>query len=424
MSNDMFRIERGLEIDSLAQYLVGSGTPGSGPGGDTNSAPVGSVYTNTADGSIWTKITPGSFSADWQRMASETYVNNALGSTVTWREPALVRDAVSTTVPVGTPSSPIIVDGVSVGNGGRVLFSSISGGGGKNVYVYNLSAGTFAEDSNNESSGDSLYIQSGTSAGKTYVFNGTSWVQTDQASVDELGFVRSFVGKASSGSSMPTYTTTNFVVAGSALATAVSALDTELGANVSVGNFVSPSNKINANIQVLDIEIGANVTNGNFILAASKINANIQALDAWVGPSSAFSSATYISNPTTLSEAIAAVDSEAATQGLTTNAVNVTTSTVVDTTPPGPSSLGASGVKWIVRAYQASNPANMYATELFAISDGSNVDYTKYATLLLGSAITGLSVTAGIDVGSGNLELLVASTAAVNVTAKRVAVLF
>jgi hypothetical protein len=188
---DFFRIERGLELDEKVQYLQGTGAPGAS--GDTAAAEIGSVYTDNATGDLYTKIASGTGLNKWQKMASEQYVNNAVGATVSWREPALVRDNVATTLPTGTPTSPVIVDGVSITDGQRVLFSAIVGGSGKNVYVYNQATGTFTEDANQETSGDAVYVQSGTAAGKTYVFNGTAWVLTDQSSLDEEGFIRASV---------------------------------------------------------------------------------------------------------------------------------------------------------------------------------------------------------------------------------------
>lgn len=158
MSESFFRIERGLELDEIVQYLQGAGAPGAA--GDTSLAEVGSVYTDNATGAMYTKISAGVGTDKWQKLASETYVNNALGATVSWREPAFVRDNVATVLPTGVAASPIVVDGVSISNGGRVLFSALTGGDGKNVYVYDQATGLFVEDINQESSGDAAFVQS------------------------------------------------------------------------------------------------------------------------------------------------------------------------------------------------------------------------------------------------------------------------
>jgi hypothetical protein len=462
---DFFRIERGLEIDESVQYLQGAGTPGAS--GDTSTAPVGSVYTDNTDGSIWTKISAGVGTNKWQRMASETYVNNALGATVSWREPAVVRDNVATTLPTGSASAPIVVDGVSITDGHRVLFSAITGGNGKNVYIYNQASGTFVEDTNAETSGDAVYVQSGTSAGKTFIFNGTAWVQSDQTSLDEEGYIRAFIGKTASGAEMPDYSSNNFVVDSSSLKAAVSALDAELGPNVSVGNFITPSVTMNVNLQALDTEIGANVSaggfinpantvnanlqaldtqlgvplplgnfitagqhsnsaivaldselgpnvvNGNFIFAAYKINANIQALDTEIGAN--VIAGTYVVPTNSVNANVQALDTAVGTNNKQVNVANVTSIQTID-------SVVSNAAKWLVRVENAADSTNVYATEVYAVSNGVTADYTKYATLKIGANIAGLAVTADLG-SSGEIRVRVASTSAVNVSVRRVGVI-
>lgn len=466
MALDFFRIERGLELDESVQYLQGLGLPGTG--GDTAAAPVGSVYTDNSTGDLFTKFASGTGTDKWQKMATETYVNNAVGATISWREPAQVRDNVATTLPTGTATQPITVDGVSITNGQRVLFAAIVGGAGKNVYVYNQGAGTFVEDTNQETSGDALYVMAGTSAGKTFVYNGTAWVQSDQASLDEEGYIRSFIGKSSAGNTMPNYTSTNFVVQSSALSTAVSALDFEMGPNVSLGYFIDPAFKINGNIQALDNEIGLNVTaggwispanainqnlqaidthlgvpfaagnfitaaetvsaavtaldvemgpnvvNGNYIFAATKQNQNIQALDSAIGAN--VTNGGYILASNSVQQNIQSLDTAITNNSKETTVTNITSVTPVDSVP------GAKSVKWLVRVELVSDTTRVYATEVWAVADlvgGS--DYTRYATLKIGTSIPGLAVT--VDWNSGNLRLLAAATGAVNVTAHRVGVM-
>jgi hypothetical protein len=463
MSESFFRIERGLELDEIVQYLQGAGAPGAA--GDTSLAEVGSVYTDNATGAMYTKISAGVGTDKWQKLASETYVNNALGATVSWREPAFVRDNVATVLPTGVAASPIVVDGVSISNGGRVLFSALTGGDGKNVYVYDQATGLFVEDINQESSGDAAFVQSGTSAGKTYIYNGSTWVQSDQSSLDELGFIRTFIGKGAAGSETPTYSSTNFVTNATSLEDAIGALDAEVGANVSLGNYIVPANKVNANIQALDTaiganvtagnhispankvqqniqeldtqvgaelavgnfiaaaqstnsaitaldaEIGANVVNGNFILAASKVNANIQAIDAEIGAN--VINGTYILAANKINANIQALDTAVANNSQQVAVTNVTSVQTID-------SITAGAAKWLVRVEDAADSTRVYATEVYALGNGVSADYTKYATLKIGTNITGLEVT--VDFNAGSLRLRVASTAAVNVVARRVGV--
>jgi hypothetical protein len=465
MSLDFFRIERGLELDDSVQYLQGNVAPGAS--GDTAAALIGSVYTDNTTGQLYTKIAAGTGIDKWQKMASETYVDNALGATVSWREPVIVRENVATTLPTGTATQPIVVDGTSITNGQRVLFAAIVGGAGKNIYVYNQATGLFVEDVNAETNGDAVYVQGGTSAGKTFIYNGANWVQSDQSSLDELGFIRAFAGKVAAGNEMPVYGTTNFVLQNSTLVAAISALDLEFGANVSVGNYVAPTLKSNGNIQALDTAIGANVSTGGFISAANKVQGNIQALDTHLGVN--FLAGNYITAGQTVSAAVTALDVKigpavsgsqivstntvfqnlsaldtalgaTATTGtyiLGTNSTNaniqaldsalgaatlkttVTNVTSVQTID----SVTAGAAKWFVRVELLSDTTRVYATEVYALSDGAGTsDFTRYATLRLGTAIPGLVVS--VEAGAGSvLNLRVAATGAVNVTARRASVI-
>lgn len=509
MSESFFQIYRGLEIDESVQYLTGSGAPGAG---DSGNALVGSVYTDLLDGAIWTKITAGVGVQHWSKMASETWVNNNISGTISWREPAVVIDTTSTTLPSG-PSSAV-VDGVTLADGDRVLFSNLSGV--PNVYIYDTGTETFTQDNNSLSQGDTIYIDSGTNGGTRWTYNGTAWVRFDSASLDELAYIRAYDGKPAAGSLAPVYTSTTIVTQGSNLTTAISALDAELGAGVSTGNFISASDSLNTNVQSLDTELGANVVNGNYILAANKMNGNIQALDtafgAPTGTGNWISNAQYVNgnllaldteiganvsngnhilaintinqnlqaldanlgadvtsgsiviNTNSANQNIQAIDNKigAITDGnqilaantissnvqaldsfvgpdqqnggyvLATNSIteniqiidgalteiskestvtNVTTSTPIDT-------IAATVAKWIIKITDSANTANVTAYEVFAASNGLVVDFTKYATLKLGSTIPGLQVS--VTLSGANLQLSVASTASVNVISRRI----
>lgn len=466
MALSMFRIERGLDLDSAVQYLQGNVAPGAA--GDTAAAPVGSVYTDNVTGQLYTKIAVGTGLDKWQKMASETYVDNALGATVSWREPVVVRDNVATSLPTGTATQPIVVDGASISNGQRVLFSAIVGGSGKNIYVYNQATGLFVEDVNTETNGDAVYVDSGTAAGKTFIYNGANWVQSDQSSLDELGYIRAFIGKNAAGNDVPAYTSTNFVVQSSDLETAVSALDLEFGANVSLGNYIDPAFKVNGNVQALDTAIGPNVTTGGFISAANSVQQNIQAidthlgvnfvvgnyitanqtvsgavtaLDVAIGPN--VSTGNWISDTNKVQQNIQALDAEiganvtdggyilaankvnANIQSLDsamtkatqqTSVTNVTSVQNIDVLP-----AGVTAAKWFVRVELVSDLTRVYATEVYAVTDGTNSDYTRYGTLVLGTAIPGLVVS--VDVDAGVLRLRAAATGAVNVVARRASVI-
>ena len=79
-----------------------------------------------------------------------------------------------------------------------------------------------------------MFIEAGTDAGKSFTFNGTAWVQTDQASIDELGFIHDFIGKTGFGAETPTYSSTTVVTQSTDLESAIGELDAA-AANSNVG---------------------------------------------------------------------------------------------------------------------------------------------------------------------------------------------
>lgn len=511
MSESFFRIGRGLELDDLVQLLQGAGSPGTG---DSGNAPVGSAYLDNTSGEFWTKIAVGSGIDKWSKQASQTWVSNNVAGTISWREPVAVIDSATTTLPSGALAGTI--DGVTLVDGARVLFSALSPAS-PNVYVWNATTEIFVEDVNTLSQGDTVYVDSGTQGGTRWTWNGTQWVRFDSTSLDELAYIRAFDGKQAAGSVMPVYSSTNIVVQGSSLVSGISQLDLALGAGVNTGNFISDADSLSVNLQAIDTELGQNVVNGNYILATNKINANIQALDTVIGAPIAGShpwilesqhvngnlialadeigsnvsngnfivasntvnqniqtldfhlgaavttgsiiintysaneniqaldskigavldgnqvlasntisaninaldtfigadqvSGTYVLASNTVTQNIQAIDTALTEISKESTSLSVTTSTIVD-------SITATVVKWIVKVVDAANSDNVQAFEIFAASNGLTVDYTRFAVLKLGAAIPGLVVSANL--ASSNIQLLISSTGAVNVTVRRV----
>lgn len=354
MAQSMFRITKGLELDSV-QYLEGAGIPGAA--GDASLAPVGSFYLNNLTGDAFTKVTAGVGTDKWSKIASESYVDAATGAVISWREPVEAHDSASTVLPTGVATQTITVDGVVISDGERVLFSAIAAGNGPNVYIYDQAAGTFSEDANLETAGDTVYTVQGTDAGKRFTFNGTAWVQTDGTTSDELGFIRSFIGKNTNGAETPNYTSTNQIVQSTDLETSISALDAA---------------------------IGPDLTGNTIITAGGDTNTELQDLADFVEENNK-----------------------------EVNAVNVTTITTID-------SVVAEMSKWVIRIEEVATPANVYAAELFATHDGTSVDHTKYGILKMGANINGLTMDVTLT-GGNTLNITVTSTAAVNVKVKRVA---
>lgn len=355
MAQAYFRIEKGLNINDNVYVIEGSGAPS----GDALTSLVGksSFWLDRTNGKIYFKIsTAGGDLTDWAETASKAYVDSQTGGSISWREPVEVHDSSSTSVPASATNT---VDGVTIYAGMRVLFSALTLSTNRNVWIASGSTGnwTWTEDTNSETSGDTVYVVSGTHAGKRYTYNGTAWVLTDITTQDELGYIRTFIGKAS-GNDSPSYSSITQVSQSSSLETAIGALDASIGTDPS---------------------------NGEVILAANAVNANITALDNHIA----------LNNHKTITS-------------------NITTITTVDTI----AKATVDSVKWVVFATDNATTTKKRACEILAVHDGTNIDYTEYAVLKLGNAITGFSITATIS--GANILLQVTSTEAVNVEVRRV----
>lgn len=231
MSQEFFRIYRGLELNDAVQFLSATGAPGASA--DTIAAPIGSYYTDQASGNFWVKVLAGGGTDKWRPLATQEFVQTHAAMGISWREPARVNDTISTTLPIGAPNNPITVDGVSITDGQRVLFSAIVGGTGPNVYVFDQATGTFIEDLNPESAGDTLYIEAGTEAGTVWQFNGTAWqriIGGGGGGVDDAN-IRAFIGKPTTGAVLPSYSSENYVADGDPLTIAIGKLDAALTAS-------------------------------------------------------------------------------------------------------------------------------------------------------------------------------------------------
>lgn len=400
MAQDLFRVLGGIQIDESVQILEGLGAP-------SLDAPLGSVYSDTSTGSVgyYQKIGAGPGADKWIRLATQDYVQQFASSAISWREPAVVRST-ATSIPA---SSVDVVDGHTVAEGDRVLFSDIVGGSGPNLYVASGTPGnwTWTEDLNLESSGDTIYVIGGSDGGKTYTYNGTAWTWISQDSSDELGFLRAFVGKNAGGNELPDYSSVNQVADGQSLETAISSLDAAIGADIGgTPNVVTPGGTVYGNIQELDAAIGADVTNGGTILASNTVNQNIQALDAEIG--SPVTSEGAISASNTVNQNIQALNTAVLTQTTATTG----TQTAVDTLP-----VGVEMAKWLVKVEDGSN---VRAEEVFAVTNGSTVDFTRYGVVKLGSTITPFSVVATLV--AGQIVLTVTGPVGGAVVIKRISV--
>jgi len=441
MSESMFRIYRGLELDEASQFLTGSGAPGAG--GDTAAAPRGSYFTDTSTGALYMKVSSGTGTDKWSQLATQSYVQNLSASGTSWREPVAVVDSASATTGaiITDLNADDLIQGVAVTVGMRILGAAVTGN--KNVFVVGGSTGawTLTEDANAESQGDTVYVDAGTDAGKTYQYNGTNWVWINSADSSELGYIRTFIGKNGAGSETPTYSSTTVVTNSESLESAIGKLDAEAAyqntfmgktagndtPTYSSNNFTTNGASLETAIGGLDAEFGPNVVNGTVILAANTVNANITALDTEMGSiesylgktvgtsAPSYSSVTVVTQGSAVNTAISALDAAADLVSHKSTVGGVTTITTIDTI------AGALVAEWDIRCVDAADSTKVYAAKVFATQNGVTADFSKFAVLKLGAVITGLSIT--VDLSGGALRLRVASTDQVDVVARRLSAL-
>jgi len=239
--------------------------------------------------------------------------------------------------------------------------------------------------------------------------DGSTWHKTGSGDTEWLMFLDSsgasvedtyqnlFMGKSSTGSVLPSFTEQNHVTDDDDLMTSIDNLDMYLGANPTpntrtVGPIVG-ANDVNANIEALDDAIGSDSDFGVAlnVSTSNSIYANLAAIDIALTNKNPFQ--------------ISAVNQTFSSTGLLTDQVAV-------------ASYATS--EWLLTVKSTSTGANRAVYKVVAVNDGStNVDYTLYSILTVGSAISGLDVT--VDIDSGNMRLLVASTENIDYTIDRIA---
>ena len=391
MSLDLFRIIGGVDIQSddlssNTNIIQGSGIPG-GDSSFQDDAPIGSIYMRSdASGTelqLYYKIsTTNNNSLDWALIPSKSYVDDAIIG-LSWREPAIVLDS-SLTLPTQTPGSPITIDGVSITDTQRVLFSSLTTN--PNVYIYDQTTGTFVEDQNSATAGDALFVTQGTSAGERWTYNGTSWVQFGASSDEtEFGYIRTFIGKDGIGSETPTYTNEYVVTTTQSLETAISNIDTSLGD----GDITTTT----ANYALTD-DLAFSGTNG--------AGGTLSVTDALNDINDAIGDRSY----TTGTNYPIVSDGESVATSL--EAINVAVHNIIDdtllvtgsitTTPAIFQTIDtiplthATEVKWMVQIRDSTVQTNMRASEIHVITDGTNIDSSRYAELTLGTGVVGYNL--------------------------------
>ncbi|MBF0401928.1 MAG: hypothetical protein HQL90_14325 [Magnetococcales bacterium] len=353
MGVSMFQVKKGLSLDGAVQVMSGAGAPGAA--GDASLAPVGSMYLDATNGQMYVKKNSGVGTDKWLRSQDSSDMAAAMQG-ISWREPVKVRDVTSyadlaaaeTAVNTGT------VDGTAVVANDRILFDGITGEG-QNVFIVTGTPGsgaTLVEDANTLTKGDTLYVNSGTDAGKTFNYNGTIWVQQGGASSTEIGFVRNYIGKIADGNEMPEYFSGNIVQTGDSLTESIAVLDDKIGVVPGTPTFIDGDFNISYNLKILDSQVG---------MARTYLNVYVPATTQTV------------------------VDSMAAT-----------------------SNDYCMALEWTVVVKLISDTTRLWAGKVFAVQNGTAVDFNISSVLGLGTAIPGLDFS--VEISGGNIQLLATAT--------------
>ena len=245
---DLFQLYGGIgistpDLTSTVNILQGIGSPA---GANADAAPSGSIWLDSTSEqtdslNFWWKWKDGTGLDKWTQAANTSYVQ-ATAAGLTWRAPVLdVNSSITATANlpvVVAPATQPVVDGVTVPDGGRVLFAGLTDGSGPNVYVWNGTA--WVDDSKPQVNGDALFVQSGPAAEQEWVFDGTHWFQFGGSSNQEIANIRLFVGKDSAGNTYPNYVSHDIVTQSNDLRLAVSQLDDAIGLLQFTNNYVIP----------------------------------------------------------------------------------------------------------------------------------------------------------------------------------------
>jgi len=476
MSEQLFGASLGFAIENettgspVYEQFVTTGLPGDGglPAAEqtlSNNAPVGSKALDSTSGFEYRKKTAGSGTDKWVRLADADDITASSG-TESWREPALVKDdtvyanlaAAEVAVNTGT------IDGVALSENDRILLTAITGEA-KNVFIVTGTPGagaTLVEDVNAETNNDAIIIDDGSFAGNQFNYNATSdsWVRSNQTSLDELGFLRAFIGKDAAGSELPGYTSTNHIANNDTLEVALGKLDAAVGSNdTDIGTNATSIGNVQTEVDAIETAMGAVIDgNGDYVAFSTtnyidsngsvsedltdldtQIKANADAIglisnddtdqNLFMGKSATgaelpdYTTNNVVADNDNLEVAIGKLDAFAdqtnhpvAISGITT--LQVVDSVLVD---------DVKAVRWLVHAQQGTK---VITYEIDATHDGTPssdataTDFTKYARLKMNGNIVGIVINVRIQgsAGAQTMELTVEATSAVVSSSSRLSI--
>lgn len=426
MAREFFKVEKGIKITgensdtAEASLLIGAGNP-VGTSGETDDANIGSQYSNLTDGSQWVKTADTSSASDWEELT----VGGVALDELSWRNEK-VRFATADTLAAGSvnvltlsDNDDMVYGDIAVGeyvigdvDGTPALFEVTATPGTPNITI--AAAGQALADN------DTFVVQQ-------YLPDPTG--QEEQAiihfplasgpgiKIGDINWEFATGINLSSG-----YAAANGSVSASdTVESAIQKLDgnqqdiqTASGlsqGDVDYGTFTGatiPDNSTSKGaLQALETAYEETDANVDDLITLSGVAENSTDFGSFTGDSLADNqdAKQLYQRIEVLLEQMRGVQ-----------ATGITAAATVDSVPHA----SVKAVKWLVEAFEEATPANRKAFEIYAVTDGTNVDDTEYAKLKLGSAF---NLVVSVDISGADMRLRVSSsTAGVTVTARRIEV--
>lgn len=379
MSRVFFGVEKGLDIfqengDLQARILSGTAVPDGL--GDQASAPIGSLYLRSGTGELYQKIANAGNSADWQ-------LNGSSSATIgNWRPERVValtdavqgagtRDMVANPFSddEGTPTPIgefVVGKYVISGASGTPVLLEITNVVGNNV--------TFAVSSNALVADDAFVVNN-------YL--------PDSPDAQELEAIAVF-----NGTVMVKVADVNWNIAdGINLAAGYTAQNGTISSADTVNSAIE---KLDGNQQ--DLQTLSGVAQGSVDLGAFSAPVNL------------------LFSATSTIKALFQRIGELLMQLRGVEATGITAAATVDSVPHAT----VKAVKWLVEAFEEATPANRKALEVYALTNGTDVDDTVFAKLDVGS---NFNLVISVDISGADMRLRAqSSTAGVTVRARRIEV--
>ena len=425
MARDVFKAELGFGIDAengntQVMLISGTGVP-DGTSGKQSDAPIGSLYLRSGTGELYQKIANAGAPADYQ-------LNAATGAAVgNWRPERVDAHtgqvlSAGVTDPTGWSDNDGGFDGTdaTVGHyvldGNCALWEITVVGGATSITLAAAATAPVADDT--FAVKFNLPDPAGQENQAIIVYDGAACIKV--ADVDfaiATGINLSSGYAAASGDPAASEQLESVIqkldgnndAQDQVLGTSQG--DTNLGTMGGTGDIIANNGTVKAGLEALDTELTDTRQNVDDLITLSGVAENSTNLGAFLAPGSFLLGATE-----TIKSALQKV-ADYLFGVKVTQTTGVTTATAVDSL----AHASYRRVQWIVEVFETATPANRQGFVIDALTDGTNVDDTKYAKLKLGANIAGL--TTAVAINGANLELQVAATPSCTVNVRRITVI-